>query len=224
MNPLLREIHASSSHAALQAPESGDATTGPSFVNASTGVGTQTPGSTITVTLPVSLVTGNLLICQIRILGPAAIAWPSDWTTIEQGGGYSFAYRYVDGTETNPVVTIMGATRVSALITQWSSVRSVRPIGGHAIKTNSASPASHSGLTSLFNNCRILMCYGQSGSSAPGTASGWTRHADQSPGTSSDHHVVDSKAVAAAGTASGAWSVTNPGFSSGVLGLELRGT
>ena len=132
----------------------GSARSGPKAVN----FGAPTTGSlvtTLTPALPPSRVNGNLLLAQININnGTETVAWPGGWTVIEnwntsnQTG--SKAYRFVDGTETAPVLTWANAAYCQAEITQISGAKNPNPIGA----------SSHAGAQGTSVSCPTITTTG----------------------------------------------------------------
>ncbi|PBB21129.1 hypothetical protein CK219_00375 [Mesorhizobium sp. WSM4313] len=121
----------------------GAARLGPKVVNS--GGGVVANAASITPSLPGSRVNGNLLLAYCSITSATATAvWPAGWNVIEnwtigtQNG--SKAWRYVDGTETDPTITWTGSTGSMAQVIQISGVDQSNPIG--ASSHNSASSAS----------------------------------------------------------------------------------
>lgn len=69
------------------------------------------------VTLPTSLVNGNLLICMVAVDLANSVGWPGGWTeffeaSVGTGQTIAGAWRAIDGSETSPIsVSTSGGTR-----------------------------------------------------------------------------------------------------------------
>lgn len=89
----------------------------PSFVNLSAYASSST--TTLSLTLPASIVAGKILIGITSIASSRAPTWPAGWTAI--GAGFA-AYRIADGSETGTVdVTQNSAVLQAGWIAQFSS-------------------------------------------------------------------------------------------------------
>lgn len=180
----------------------------PTYVNV--GAQTSATAAALSLTLPGSRVNGNLLIAFIGVNSPtsAGITWPGGWTPIDVNGGSGsplagWAYRYVDGSETNPSVSWTGSATCRGGIMQLSGTRSSSPIG-HTTKNFQVSTTTITcpELVPVSNNS---LAFGIQHTGNSGVPAGWTGRFDIA--TSGVRQQGWSKALAAAGVGSGAISV-----------------
>ena len=183
--------------------------TAPSYVNVGTQVGAT--ATALTLTLPGSRVNGNLLVAMFSANSPtsADVTWPAGWTKIDTSGGSgsplaSWAYRYVNGSETAPNITWTGTATARGVIAQLTGVRSTLPIG-HTTKNFQATtsavtcpelvPQSGVSLGLAFFNAGNAI-----------TPSGWTSHFNIA--TTGIRQQGFSKVLGNVGVGSGAFTAT----------------
>jgi hypothetical protein len=161
----------------------------PAFVNAGS-FGGQSANTTVTLPLPASRVNGNLLLAVVSF-GQAdkvpTLSWPSGWTPlisltgIDAFASSAVAYRVVNGSEVNVVLTWTGLTDVEGRIFQYSGVFSSSPIGAtHATRNAGASTSvSEAGVTVQRNNSlvAVILAGGQSTETWNSGPSGYTTDA-----------------------------------------------
>jgi hypothetical protein len=158
----------------------------PTFVNAGS-FGGQSANTTVTLPLPASRVNGNLLLAVVSF-GQAdkvpTLSWPSGWTPlisltgIDAFASSAVAYRVVNGSEVNVVLTWTGLTDVEGRIFQYSGVFSSSPIGAtHATRNaGNSTSVSEAGVTVQRNNSLVAVIFagGQSTETWNSGPSGYT--------------------------------------------------
>ena len=106
--------------------------TSPWFVNASS-LASQNAVTNLTLNLPSSRTTGNLLIGFVTIGNNTAVTWPAGWTPIDSSivdMSMSYAYCYVTGSETAPNLTWNGSQEnARGIIVQYAGTAASSPIG-----------------------------------------------------------------------------------------------
>lgn len=157
-------------------------------------------GTSVTLTLPARS-TGDLLIAVVDFAQNNSVTWPSDWKAIDGCGygiassyGMAMAYRFVDGSETDPTVTV-GTGTPNGYIIQYGGVYTT-PIGSQVqgYSAAGAGPLAAS-FNTVSNDSTVVAVSGYSNNALSGSATGFTTELDIV------HHVVADQAVAAKGTA-----------------------
>lgn len=154
---------------------------GPSYVNSATPVTGSTAG-TLTQILPGSRTNGNVLLAYLSISnsGTPSVTWPGDWNAIETwtigGQTGSRAWRYVDGTEVNTVVSWTGGSTTASMtrMDQYTGAATINPIGAISHGSNTSSPVSSTQITTTGPNS-LVVNYVDAGQPDPSsTPSGFT--------------------------------------------------
>jgi hypothetical protein len=198
--------------------------TAPVFVNAG-AVASRSFANNITPALPGSRVNGNLLIVFVNAstIGEArTFNFPGGWTVIgtpiaNANGNSALAFRYVDGSETAPAITMSGvsfggADDVNAVVYQYTGVVATNPIGNtHSTGPPGSSNAtiSESGIVLQRNNSLVLGLVtggGSSGATVVTPPSGYT--AESNINTGGMLLLYDDSSASAAGASSPAFSIT----------------
>lgn len=135
----------------------------PHFVNA--GVQQHFLSSTVTPPLPASLVVGNLLIAFVYFQDGSGFTatWPAGWTPIDAqqdtngNAGGAYAYHYVTGGDTAPVISMSAGSDFSAQINQYADVDDTYPVGNFQHTSGFSPDLMSAGLESSGTNSLIVM-------------------------------------------------------------------
>lgn len=145
--------------------------TKPSFVNISarTDVGSDT---SMTVTLPTSLISGNLLIGAITVGSTRNPVWPAGWTAI--GAGFVAWHICTGPSDTAPTVTWTGAVAAHAYCMQWTG-NSTTVGNSSDNQAVSGTPATTAAITTSRNSSLCAAIIASNGcATAPSLPSGFT--------------------------------------------------
>jgi len=186
--------------------------------------------SSLTPAMPSGRTTGNLLVAFIGM--PRAgrtFSYSSGWTEFDHLSGSdhsgSLAYRYVDGTETDPTITISGlADQAAARVFEFTGTTASSPIGAtHHTETFSFGGAvTDAGITSTADNSfAVVFCEGSSGTVTLSTPSGYALEGSVN-GSSGGTIGSWDQTLGASGSASTSVSITpSSGGAYGVYSVEL---
>ena len=182
------------------------------YVNAGTGTGAAS-GTTMTQTVPASLVNGNLLIAIGCISnGDTITVSGTGWSKFGQVSvGSTFtaclAYTIVSGTPPSCVFSWTNTVANRSIAWQWSGTAAA-PFGASASNTGSTSTHSNSGITTTADASVVIYIDGAKANTALATPAGWTENSDVGSATAGMRTTAGLKAVNQGGSASGAISVT----------------
>lgn len=191
--------------------------TPPSYVNVGTQVGAT--ATALTLTMPGSRVNGNLLIAMLGVNSPSSadVTWPAAWTKIDSSGGSgsplaSWAYRYIDGSEAAPNITWTGSATCRGVIAQFTGVKATLPIGPTSKNFQAATTTVTCPAITPQSSSSMLLVYHHGGNSlTPSSPTGLTQHFNLA--TVGIRQQALSKALAAAGISTGAFSATTTSVS-----------
>lgn len=187
--------------------------------------------TSVTLALPASIATGNLLIGHVsvrRSVPIGAITWPAGWTEIDSqvfdggNGKASVAYRIASGSDTAPVVTHFDGVG-HGVICQFSGAQG---IGNSAKGTATASTtAAVAAITSSADNSVAIYLHSTIGSTSQylPTPSGWSQIVAHDESSSLGTSVLDfgTKALGASGSSSGAISETVVSSTWSLFNIEI---
>lgn len=183
------------------------------YVNSGSRIATA-GATTLTATLPASLVTGNILVTEICVKnGDTVTISGSGWailgTQVKIGTSFTalLAYRIVDGGEVSCIATWTNSAAAMVKMHQISGLASAL-LG--ATNSNSGTGTTHSvtGITTTRENSYVFYADLVGINNSTATPTGWTEDNDGGSATSATRGVVGHKIVAALGDASGDISVT----------------
>lgn len=182
----------------------------PAFVNTGT-FGSVANGTSVTGTLPATRTTGNFLFAWVELNGLASVSWSTGWIPGDSidnaSNGAAWAWRYVDGTETNPTATWTGVSLNAVIdIHQYSGVVAASPIGAFSQNIGSGTAVScPSIVTSRAASTVLAMLFCVTNQTIP-TPSGYTTRFNVG-GTLGSSRIAD-QTQASAGSSSTAIAAT----------------
>jgi hypothetical protein len=158
-------------------PVAASGPTPPAFVNI--GAVASITAEALELTLPASIVAGNVLIAVTSIVSTRNPVWPAGWTAI--GAGFA-AYRIASGSDTNPTVTWTGSSLQLGWITQWTPGAGVGATEDN--QAQSGTTASAAAITTTAANSLVVAIVLSGSNTIPSTSSGFTSRAtDSNPGS-----------------------------------------
>lgn len=156
----------------------------PVFVDAGT-VAHVSNNTTITPTLPASLVNGNILVAMVAVSANRTFTFPAGWTPIDHfnDGNVSaaYAYRVVDGSETDPAITWTTNTDAAAKIWQFSGAVFIGPNLAKVGDPGNTATLTNPGIaTTADNSLVVLLAFGNNGTIS-GTPTSYTSFSNENP-------------------------------------------
>jgi hypothetical protein len=183
-------------------------------------VGTRTQvaaGTSRAPALPAGRANGDVLIaiCGSKNNAAHSIAgtgWAALTPQVDSGTGWTVSlwYRIVDGAEAAPTISWTGSVACFAQIIRYTRAPAEgSPFGAIGTAgTGTTSPHAAPGITTTQSNSTVVYIGAAAANTGYGAVSGWTERADNGSATGASRNVIGEKAVAAAGTTTGATSAT----------------
>jgi hypothetical protein len=166
--------------------------------------------TTATLTMPASLVNGNILVgfIQLPAAGGKTFSVGGGWTIgdTDAAGNSAWAWRYVDGSQAAPVFSWGGASVAwHGQVAQIQTVKVTGAIGASTKANGTVSPIAVGAVTTTAARSLILAILLKAGSEVITVPTGFTSIAQFNDSTASDRLAVET--VVASGAASDAVSV-----------------